>query len=140
MPKRIADAVWNGSLIEGNGRLHSVSGAIDADYNWTSRAGDGGKTNPEELIAAAHAGCFTMALAFRLQNAGATPESLRTEARLSMEQEEGGWRIAAVALTLRARVPGVAPEQFLQLAEEAKANCPVSRVLNAQITLEATLE
>ena len=81
-----------------------------------------------------------MALAFKLTGAGHAPESLRTEARLSMEQEGGGWKIAAVALTLRAKVPGVSADEFKRLAEDAKATCPVSRVLNAQISLEATLE
>ncbi|MBX6375644.1 MAG: OsmC family protein [Acetobacteraceae bacterium] len=140
--RRSASAAWQGSGKEGQGTLTTQSGTLrDTPYSATARFGEGQGTNPEELIAAAHAGCFTMALAFRLSGAGHAPESLRTEARLTMEQEAGGgWRIAAVALDLRARVPGVAEADFRRLAEEAKANCPVSRVLNAEISLEAKLE
>jgi osmotically inducible protein OsmC len=92
------------------------------------------------LIAAAHAGCFTMALAFQLTGAGKPPESLSTTAVVSLEQVEGGWKIAAVALTLKAKVPGLSQDEFKKLADTAKANCPVSKVLNATITLDATLE
>jgi OsmC subfamily peroxiredoxin len=97
-------------------------------------------TNPEELIAAAHAGCFSMATAFQLSGAGHPPDSLHTEATLTMEQEGGGWKIAAVHLVLRARVPGLDDAKFQELAAGAKANCPVSKVLNADITLDAKLE
>ena len=139
--RRTASAAWQGTGKEGKGTLTTQSGTLrDTPYGFNTRFGDSQGTNPEELIAAAHAGCFTMALAFKLTGAGHTPESLRTEARLSMEQEGGGWKIAAVALTLRAKVPGVSADEFKRLAEDAKATCPVSRVLNAQISLEATLE
>ncbi|MBW8269072.1 OsmC family protein [Caldovatus aquaticus] len=139
---RTASAAWRGGGKEGRGSLTTPSGALrDTPYSFATRFGEDRGTNPEELIAAAHAGCFTMALAFRLSGAGHAPESLRTEARVTMEQEAaGGWRIAAVALRLCARVPGIAEPEFRRLAEEAKANCPVSRVLNAEIGLEATLE
>ncbi len=138
--KRYALAVWLDSGKEGSGTLNTQSGALtDTAYSAAQRFGEEKGTNPEELIAAAHAGCFTMALAFKLQGAGHTPDSLDTEARLSMEQEGGGWTIAAIALTLRAKVPGLGEEEFRRLADDAKATCPVSRVLKAEITLEATL-
>ena len=138
--KRSADAVWQGSGKDGQGRISTESGAIsDTPYSFAKRFGEEKGTNPEELIAAAHASCFTMALAFQLQRAGHTAEELRTSARLSLEQESGGWRIVAIALSLMGRVPGIAPDEFQRLADEAKANCPVSKVLNAQISLEASL-
>jgi osmotically inducible protein OsmC len=137
---RSGSAVWQGTGKEGRGTLTTQSGTLrDTPYSATARFGDGQGTNPEELIAAAHAGCFAMALAFKLSGAGHTPDSLRTEARVSMEQEVDGWRIAAVALRLRGSVPGIGRDEFLRLAEEAKAGCPVSRLLNAQITLDADL-
>ncbi|TCZ57147.1 OsmC family protein [Roseicella aquatilis] len=139
--RRSATAQWQGTGKDGKGALTTQSGTLrETPYGFNARFGEGQGTNPEELIAAAHAGCFTMALAFKLQGAGLTPESLSTEARLSMEQEGGGWTIKAVALTLKAKVPGATPEQFQPLAADAKATCPVSRVLNADITLDATLE
>jgi osmotically inducible protein OsmC len=139
--RREGSARWQGTGKEGKGVLTTQSGTLrDTPYSFTARFGDGQGTNPEELIAAAHAGCFSMALAFQLSGAGHPPEGLATTAKLSMEQEEGGWRIAAVLLSLRARVPGIERARFDELAQAAKANCPVSRVLNAEITLEATLE
>ncbi len=139
--RREGSARWQGSGKEGKGTLTTQSGTLrDTPYSFTARFGDGQGTNPEELIAAAHAGCFSMALAFQLSGAGHAPEELATTARLSMQQEAGGWRIAAIVLSLRARVPGLDRAKFDELAEAAKANCPVSRVLNAEITLEATLE
>ena len=138
--RRSASARWQGTGKDGKGTLTTQSGTLrDVPYSFTARFGDGQGTNPEELIAAAHAGCFTMALAFKLQNAGHVPDSLETEARLSMEQEGDGWSIRTIALTLRARVPGLAQEDFRRLAEDAKATCPVSRVLQAEIALDATL-
>ena len=137
---RTAKAAWQGSGKEGTGTLTTQSGVLkEARYGFQTRFADGPGTNPEELIAAAHAGCFTMALAFKLQGASHTPESLDTEARVSLEQEGGGWSIKAVALSLRAKVPGCGPEEFQRLAEAAKATCPVSRVLKADITLDAKL-
>jgi lipoyl-dependent peroxiredoxin len=139
--KRHASAAWAGSGKDGSGSLTTQSATLkDTPYGFNARFGDGKGTNPEELIAAAHAGCFTMATAFQLSGAGHTPESLNTEATLTMEQVPGGWQIAAVQLTLRAKVPGLDPAKFKELAEGAKANCPVSKVLNATITLDAALE
>jgi osmotically inducible protein OsmC len=139
--KRIASAVWNGSLKEGQGRFSVDSGAIrDLKFSFRTRFESEPGTNPEELIAAAHAGCFSMALAFQLSGAGHPPESIHTEARLSMEQVPDGWKIAAVHLVLRAKVPGIDRATFEDLAGKAKAGCPVSKVLNAAITLDATLE
>ncbi|MBK1659505.1 OsmC family protein [Paracraurococcus ruber] len=139
--RRSASAQWQGTGKDGTGALTTQSGTLkETPYGFNARFGDGQGTNPEELIAAAHAGCFTMALAFKLQGAGLTPESLSTEARLSMEQEGGGWAIKAIALVLKAKVPGASQEQFAGLAADAKATCPVSKVLNAEITLDATLE
>src|SRR5436189_46823 len=134
--RRTASAAWSGSGKEGRGGLTTQSGTLaDTPYSFSTRFADGKGTNPEELIAAAHAGCFTMALAFQLSGAGHPPEKLETKADLSLEQVEGGWKIAAVALTLDARVPGLSKEEFQKLADSAKANCPVSKVLNATITL-----
>ncbi|MGE0225568.1 MAG: OsmC family protein [Acetobacteraceae bacterium] len=139
--KRHASAVWQGTGKEGTGSLSTQSGTLhDTRYGFQARFGEGAGTNPEELIAAAHAGCFSMATAFQLTGAGHPPDRLNTEATLTMEQEGGGFRIAAVHLVLRATVPGIAEDEFQRLADTAKANCPVSRVLNAAITLEAHLE
>ncbi len=138
--KRRASAIWHGTGKDGSGTLTTQSGTLkDTPYSFHARFGDGAGTNPEELIAAAHAGCFSMALAFQLAGAGYTPDSLHTEARLTMEQEGEGWKIAAVQLVLEAKVPGIDKATFLDLAGKAKAGCPVSKVLNAAISLDATL-
>ncbi|HEY0777194.1 MAG TPA: OsmC family protein [Gemmatirosa sp.] len=141
---RTANAVWNGTGRDGTGHLTTPSGVLNAQpYSFKTRfeSEDGrAGTNPEELIAAAHAGCFSMALAFQLQTAGFTPDELRTTANLTMEPQGGGFAITAIRLDLQARVPGIDEAKFQQLANEAKANCPVSKVLNAAITLNATLE
>ncbi|MEJ0016265.1 MAG: OsmC family protein [Acetobacteraceae bacterium] len=139
--KRHATAIWQGSGKEGKGSLTTQSATLkETPYSFTARFGDGKGTNPEELIAAAHAGCFNMATAFQLSGAGHPPESLNTEATLTMEQDGAGWKISAVHLTMRARVPGMDDATFQELAAGAKANCPVSKVLNAAITLDAKLE
>jgi osmotically inducible protein OsmC len=139
--KREGAAHWAGSGKEGKGTLTTQSGTLrDTPYSFHARFGDGQGTNPEELIAAAHAGCFSMALAFKLSGAGFPPEALDCSARLTMEQEGAGFRIAAIALTLRAKVPGITDAQFDSLAEDAKATCPVSQVLKADITLDAALD
>jgi osmotically inducible protein OsmC len=138
---RDATAVWTGAGKDGRGALTTQSATLkDTPYSFTTRFGDGKGTNPEELIAAAHAGCFSMALAFKLAGAGHPPELLETKADLSIVQEGGGWRISAMTLNLKAKVPGLARDEFQKLAEEAKATCPVSKVLNAEITLKAELE
>jgi len=144
MLKRKATAVWKGPGAEGSGTLRTHSGALDglpysAHSRFVDEEGTAG-TNPEELIAAAHAGCFSMALSFRLGGAGFPPEELRTEAVVSMEKEGVHWSIVGVRLVLHARVPGIDDEKFQELAEQAKESCPVSRVLNAEITLDATLD
>ena len=141
MMKRTASAVWQGSLKEGKGTLGTQSGVLkETPYSFRSRFGDGAETNPEELIAAAHSGCFAMALSMILGDAGHTPERLAAKATVSLDQVEGGFAITAVHLDLTARVPGLAQAEFEKLANEAKAGCPVSKVLNAKITLSATLE
>ena len=138
--KRDASAVWTGSGKDGQGQLTTASGTLSSTpYSFAKRFGEEKGTNPEELIAAAHAGCFNMALAFQLSGAGHPPERLETRADLTMQQEGGGWRITDVLLTLKAKVPGLAKDEFMKLAEGAKANCPVSKVLNANITLNAEL-
>lgn len=138
--KRHANAVWNGTGMEGSGTLTTQSKTLkETPYSFKMRFGDAPGTNPEELIAAAHAGCFSMALSFQLANAGKKPESIVTEANLTMEQDGPGFRIAAIHLTVTAKVPGISAEEFSRLAGEAKANCPVSRVLNATITMDAAL-
>ncbi len=141
---RTANAVWNGTGKDGTGHLTTPSGVLkDQPYSFKTRfeSEDGrAGTNPEELIAAAHAGCFSMALAFQLQTAGYTPDELRTTANLTMEQEGAGFAITAIRLDLKARVPNIDEAKFHELANEAKANCPVSKVLNATITLDAKLE
>ncbi|MBS0364013.1 MAG: OsmC family protein [Proteobacteria bacterium] len=139
---RKANAVWRGTGRDGTGDLTTGSGVLDATpYSYKTRFEDTPGTNPEELIAAAHAGCFTMALAFGLQQAGLTALELRTEAAVSLEAAEGGgFRISKSALTLRAKIPGLDEAKFKELAEGAEKNCPVSKVLNAEITLDAQLE
>jgi osmotically inducible protein OsmC len=138
---RKANAVWRGTGRDGEGALSSASGALsDTPYSFKTRFEDQPGTNPEELIAAAHAGCFTMALAFALQREGFTPEELSTEAAVSLDQDGAGFKITRSALTLRARVPGLSEAKFREVAEAAEKTCPVSRVLNAEITLDALLE
>jgi lipoyl-dependent peroxiredoxin len=141
--KRSASAVWRGSGAQGSGHLTTTSGALkDRPYSARARfedeSGTAG-TNPEELIAAAHAGCFAMALSFQLSGAGHEPDELRSEAVITMEKEEIGWTIKRVQLNLEARVPGIDQARFDELAQKAKAGCPVSRVLNAEISLAAKL-
>jgi osmotically inducible protein OsmC len=137
---RKAKAVWRGTGREGDGDLTSDSGVLsETPYSFKTRFGDTKGTNPEELLAAAHAGCFTMALAFQLQGAGYTPTELSTEAAVSLDPDGEGFKITKSALTLRADVPGLDQDTFKKLAEAAEKNCPLSRVINAEITLDATL-
>ena len=137
---RKAKAVWHGTGRAGNGNLSTDSGVLsNTPYSFKTRFESEKGTNPEELIAAAHAGCFTMALAFQLQAGGFTPSELATEAAVTLEQEGQGFRISRSALTLRAVVPNLDQATFARLAGEAEKNCPVSKVLNATITLDATL-
>lgn len=137
---RKAKAVWRGTGRAGNGQLSTDSGVLaETPYSFRTRFENEKGTNPEELIAAAHAGCFTMALAFQLQGAGFTPTELSTEAAVSLEPEGQGFRITRSAMTLRANVPNLDQAAFDKMAGEAEKNCPVSKVLNAQITLDAKL-
>jgi osmotically inducible protein OsmC len=137
---RKAKAVWRGTGRAGHGQLSTDSGVLaESPYSFRTRFENEKGTNPEELIAAAHAGCFTMALAFQLQGAGYTPTELSTEAAVSLDQEGQGFRISRSALTLRAAVPGLDEATFAQMAADAEKNCPVSKVLNAEITLDAKL-
>jgi lipoyl-dependent peroxiredoxin len=138
---RKANAVWSGSGRDGTGQVTTASGVLSEQaYGYRSRFESGPGTNPEELIAAAHAGCFSMALAFGLQAAGFTADEIRTEAAVSLDPEGQGFKISRSALTLRARIPGIDEARFRELAEAAEKNCPVSKVLNAEITLDAKLE
>jgi lipoyl-dependent peroxiredoxin len=137
---RKAKAVWRGTGRAGNGHLSTDSGLLaETPYSFRTRFENEKGTNPEELIAAAHAGCFAMALAFQLQGAGFTPTELSTEAAVSLEPEGQGFRITRSALTLRANVPNLDEATFAKMTGEAEKNCPVSKVLNAQITLDAKL-
>ncbi len=139
--KRTASAAWEGDLKQGKGSISTQSGVLKATpYSFTTRFENGAGTNPEELIAAAHAGCFTMATAASLGKAGFTPEKLSTQATLTLEQVEGQWTITKIDLVLTGRVPGIPPQKFDEITADAKANCPVSRVLNAEVTLDAKLE
>ncbi len=137
---RRATIEWRGTGRDGSGEVTTESGVLDkAALTYKTRFGDDKGTNPEELLAAAHAGCFTMAVAFALQTAGYTPTLLDTDAAVTIEQEGGNFRISKSALTLRGTVPSISAPEFLALVETAKQNCPVSKVLNAEITLDAEL-
>jgi osmotically inducible protein OsmC len=134
---RTARAEWQGTGKEGKGTLSTQSGVLSATpYGFNTRFGDQKGTNPEELIAVAHAGCYSMALAFALQGAGFTPTKLATSAAVTIEPEGSGFKISKSALKLEATVPNIDRDQFQKLAEGAKAGCPVSKVLNAEITLD----
>jgi len=137
---RKAKAVWRGTGRAGNGHLSTDSGVLaQTPYSFKTRFENEKGTNPEELIAAAHAACFTMALAFQLQGGGYTPTELSTEAAVTLEPEGQGFRITRSALILRANVPNLDQATFARMAGEAEKNCPVSKVLNAEITLDAKL-
>jgi len=139
--KRTASAVWTGSLKEGKGKIATESGVLsDTQYSFSTRFEDGKGTNPEELIAAAHAGCFSMALSAELGKLGKTPDSIQTEAELTLLKTDAGFTITAIHLKVKGKVPNWDPASFKAAAETAKANCPVSRVLKADITMEARLE
>jgi osmotically inducible protein OsmC len=139
--KRTATAVWNGSLKEGKGTLTAPGGALSSTpYSFSSRFESGAGTNPEELIAAAHAGCFAMAFSAMLGEAGITPERLEATAEVKLENvPPAGWTVTASHLTLSARIPGIDRAKFDEVANKAKAGCPISRLLKAEITLDAKL-
>ena len=136
MPKRTANARWEGSLTEGSGTMRMASGAYEGPYSFQSRFEEGDGTNPEELIAAAHAGCFSMALSGELGTAGHDLESVETEAVVHVEKEGEGFAIKRIELRTRARVPGISDERFQEVAEDAKKGCPVSQALAAVESIE----
>jgi osmotically inducible protein OsmC len=139
--KRKASAVWKGGLKDGTGTISTQSGVLsDTQYSFSTRFEDGIGTNPEELIAAAHAGCFSMALSGQLGNAGMTAENISTSATVTLDKTDAGFTITAVHLDVTARIPGADQQAFETAANNAKAGCPVSRLLKAEITMDAKLE
>lgn len=139
--KRKASAVWQGGLKDGKGTVSTESGVLDkTQYSFSTRFEDGKGTNPEELIAAAHAGCFAMALSGQLGNAGLTAQSLEVTATVTLEKLEAGFTVTESALDLVAKIPGAPKDKFDTAASNAKAGCPISRLLNAKVTLNARLE
>ena len=139
--KRKASAVWKGGLKDGKGTISTDSGVLsDTQYSFSTRFEQGVGTNPEELIAAAHAGCFSMALSGQLGDAGMIAESIRTTANVTLDKTEAGFTITAVHLEVTAKIPGAEPQAFEAAANNAKTGCPVSKVLNARITMDAKLE
>lgn len=139
--QRSANAVWTGNLKQGKGTISTQSGALtNAQYGFNTRFEDGAGTNPEELIAAAHAGCFSMALSLALTEAGLTVDTIKTTAKITLEKQESGFTITASHLELTAKVPGAQESQFLKIANKAKEGCPVSKLLKAEISLDTKLE
>src|SRR3954462_7266879 len=139
--KRRGSAQWEGGIRDGRGTVSTESGVLsEAQYSFSTRFEDGKGTNPEELIAAAHAGCFSMALSKQLGDAGMTVESINTTAAVSLEKTDAGFTITKVHLDVTARIPGGDPSAFETATNNAKAGCPVSRLLNAEITMDAKLE
>jgi osmotically inducible protein OsmC len=139
--KRKASAVWSGGIKDGKGRLSTDSGVLaDTQYSFSTRFEDGKGTNPEELIAAAHAGCFAMALSGQLGNAGMTAERIAVTASVTLDKSGDGFAITKVHLDVTAKIPGAKQGAFEKAAKNAKEGCPVSKVLNATITMDAKLE
>ncbi|CAH2802277.1 MAG: Peroxiredoxin OsmC (EC [uncultured Paraburkholderia sp.] len=139
--KRKASAVWQGGLQDGKGSISTDSGVLkETQYSFSTRFADGIGTNPEELIAAAHAGCFSMALSAELGKAGITPERIGTSATVTLDKDGGGFTITAVHLDVAVKIPGGDKAAFDKATADAKAGCPVSKVLNATITMDARLE
>jgi osmotically inducible protein OsmC len=140
MPARNANAVWEGTLKGGKGKMRLGSGAFDGDYSFPSRFEEGRGTNPEELIGAAHAGCFSMALAHGLSQAGYSPKRINTDAKVNLEKVEEGFKITSIELNTEAEIPEIEEQEFLKHAEGAKRNCPVSKALGGtEIKLRAKL-
>jgi osmotically inducible protein OsmC len=138
--KRIASAKWQGDLAKGSGTVSTASGTLSSTpYSFHSRFEAGKGTNPEELLAAAHAGCFTMALSLQLAQAGHPAESLETECTITLDKKDGGFAITESHLELKAKVPGISKEAFQTATEGAKGGCPVSKLYNTNITLNAVL-
>ena len=139
--KRKGSAVWNGGLKDGSGKISTESGVLrDTQYSFGTRFENGVGTNPEELVAAAHAGCFSMALSGQLGAAGMTAESIRTSATVTFEKLDAGWTITAVHLDVTAKIPNADRAKFETAATNAKSGCPISRLLKADITMDAKLE
>lgn len=139
--KRKASAVWEGSLTKGHGTVSTESGVLKNNpYSFATRFGDEPGTNPEELIGAAHAGCFSMALSAQLGEAGLTPDRIATSATVTVEKLADGFAVTAVHLVVTAKIPGTDAATFTKIAQQAKEGCPISKLLKAEITLEATLE
>lgn len=139
--KKTASAQWTGGLKDGKGTISTQSGALqNQPYGFNTRFEDKPGTNPEELLGAAHAGCFTMALSMMLEQAGFKAESLETKATVSLDKSGEGFAITQSHLTLRGKVPGASEAQFLEIANKAKEGCPLSQVIKAKITLDATFE
>jgi osmotically inducible protein OsmC len=139
--KKSASATWSGGLKDGQGTISTQTGVLrEAPFGFKSRFEDGPGTNPEELIGAALAGCFSMALSLGLGNAGLTPERIETRAEVTLDKQGDGFAITTIALNCRARVPGADADTFGRIAQETKQGCPVSKVLNAEISLDAALE
>ena len=140
MPTRSAEAVWNGSLMEGKGQISLGSKSFEGAYDWKGRTGDGAGTNPEELLGAAHAGCFSMALSHALATAGHTATRIHTTAKVTFEKQTAGFAITGIELQTDAQVPGIDQAGFEKFAQGAKEGCPVSKALAAtKITLTAKL-
>jgi len=139
--KRKASAVWRGGLKDGKGTISSESGVLkETPYSFSTRFENGIGTNPEELIAAAHAGCFSMAFSAELGKAGITPESIHTTANITMDKTDAGWTVTESHLDVAAKIPGVDPAKFTAASNAAKAGCPISRLLKANVTMNARLE
>jgi osmotically inducible protein OsmC len=139
--KRKASAVWRGGLKDGKGTISSDSGVLrDTQYSFSTRFENGAGTNPEELIAAAHAGCFSMAFSAELGKAGITPESIQTTATITMDKIDAGFTVTESHLDVTARIPGADQGKVMGIANAAKTGCPISRLLNAKITMDAKLE
>src|SRR2546422_11749320 len=139
--KRRASAIWQGDLKSGKGMISTESGVLSqTQYSFSTRFENGIGTNPEELIAAAHAGCFSMALSAELGKAGITPESIHTTATITMDKTDAGWTVTESHLDVTAKIPGVDPAKFTTAANSAKAGCPISRLLKANVTMNAKLE
>ncbi len=141
MPVRHAEATWQGNLRDGKGTMRFGEGLFEGPYSFPSRFEEGTGTNPEELLGAAHAGCFSMALSSHLTKAGHPPEEIRTRASVSIEKMEGDWTVTRVHLDTEANVPGIAEARFLEATEHAKESCPISRALSGgpEVTLKARL-
>ena len=138
--QRKASAIWQGGLKTGKGTVSTASGVLkESPYSFHTRFEQGAGTNPEELVAAAHAGCFAMALSAQLENAGMTPEKLEVTATVKLEKLDGGFAVTESHLDLTAHIPGADPDKFAAAADNAKKGCPISKLLNARISLDAKL-